>query len=462
MALGPVTSGATIGDGGGGEGDGEGGFGGFNFTNASVVTGQDVTLNSEGDMFLRGRQLGRCADYHGRRFADLERRARRGGQHQRCFGRRMTLTTVDAGGDLSLNSGAGIAATTLSAFGSAAVTAVGDIAIDGADAGPALGLTSTGGNVSAGALSGSTIIVTAAGDSSVGEVGGLDLGRIRRGRAGQFLRHRRFSNDHRHLGRHRDRRIGSLGVGGLTDLITLNSTGSSTAIGSGVSGAYTLDEAGDIIADAVVVNAGSGNVEIGNIVIEGSQTSGGGIASATVNTAGSIFVLGDLAFTNAAASDALTLNAGPLIEVVTDTGSVSMTNSSGALSGILSLNADNVWIGTGAVLSQLEADFDFAGRAEALLSNGGNENLDGFVRAGQIDLTVGDSFIVQNSGTETDYAGIAVGDGGLNITNAEPDPLTVIIYGEQTKSDGTTIGGPDFAEVVVVDGPGGVDTGSGV
>ena len=57
---------------------------------------------------------------------------------------------------------------------------------------------------------------------------------------------------------------------------------------------------------------------------------GGGKSSVTFNTAGSILVDGALDYVDAGASDALTLNAGKQIEVITDAGgSIAMTDNLG-------------------------------------------------------------------------------------------------------------------------------------
>ena len=59
------------------------------------------------------------------------------------------------------------------------------------------------------------------------------------------------------------------------------------------------------------------------MLIDGSQTPGGGVSSVTINTGGSIIVEGALDYVDAAATDEMNLDAGQNIEVVTDAGGAS-------------------------------------------------------------------------------------------------------------------------------------------
>jgi hypothetical protein len=262
----------------------------------------------------------------------------------------------------------------------------------------------------------------------------------------------------------------SLGVSGVTNLITLNARYDEIVLGDGDGGSdgYYLNEDGDIKTNSLVINAvgtgeGAPDVSVLDAEIEGSQTAGGGISHVTVNTGGSIVVSGNVNYVNAAATDSLTLNAGERIEVVTDTGSIAMTNSADQLSGSLALKAHDIWVASQSVLDQLEADPDFDGRDAALAANNGPVNPDGYLQAGGITVTMlGSSFMVQNSGTATDFAGLSVGSGGLTIVNQGNDPATVILFGRQVGSGGTVVSNEEFAGDVVVSGPGGVTTDSTV
>ena len=126
-----------------------------------------------------------------------------------------------------------------------------------------------------------------------------------------------------------------------------------------------LNEDGDLEASNIVINAVGADggtdpdIDIYDVSIDGSQTPGGGISSATVNTDGSIIVEGAIDYFDAAATDVLALNAGQNIEVITDDGgSISMTDVNGDLSGTLDLTAHNIWVADSAIIAQLEAELE--------------------------------------------------------------------------------------------------------
>jgi hypothetical protein len=233
----------------------------------------------------------------------------------------------------------------------------------------------------------------------------------------------------------------------------------------GAPGQYHLDEDGDIHTASLVINAlGASPGQNPDVRIFDAQIGEGGTPpnSVTLNTPGSIFVEGDLHYINAAPTAALTLNAGHVLEINTDTGSIVITDSAGHLTGTLALNADNVWIGSGSLLDQLEADPNFAGRDAALGAPPATPNPDGFVRAGTITSHVVNSFFAQNSGTAALFAGIDTGAGGLSITSAGATPATLIVYGRQTNADGTVITNSDFLNSVNLQGTGGFTNDSAV
>ncbi len=265
----------------------------------------------------------------------------------------------------------------------------------------------------------------------------------------------------------------SLGVTGVTNLVTLNavSHGLPIMLGDGgepAAGQYQLSEDGDIHSTAVVLNAVAAkgseapDVQIFDAKLDGSASSGGGTGSITINTDGNVFVLGDVEFINAAATDKLSINAGSLIQVNTGSGKISMTDTAGKLAGTLELNADNVWVGDGSLLDQLKGNVNFAGRDTALATNNSSNSPDGFVRAGTITARIANSFLVQNSGTAKQFAGVDAGDGGLGITSTSATPVTVIAYGRQTLTGGSTITNEDFLGSVALIGTGGFTTDSAV
>jgi hypothetical protein len=103
----------------------------------------------------------------------------------------------------------------------------------------------------------------------------------------------------------------SLGVYGVTDLLTLNAVSDQPILigDSGLvpaPGQYELNEGGDIEAANIVFNAlgidggPAPDISIYDMPIDGSQTPGGGVSSVTVNTGGSIIVEGALNYIEAA------------------------------------------------------------------------------------------------------------------------------------------------------------------
>ena len=186
------------------------------------------------------------------------------------------------------------------------------------------------------------------------------------------------------------------------------------------------------------------DVVVHDVKIEGSQGETGHVGDVTLNTTGSILVDGLVNFIDAGSGDSLTLNAG-LIEVNTDTGSVVMTDINGKSGGLLSLNADNVWVGDGALLTALEEDVNFAGRDAAIATNNGPVVNEGYLRSGEVHAAVADTLFIQNSGAPDDFAGVTTGDGTFTIVATGEGAADVTVYGRQIKSDGTVVGGDDFA-----------------
>ena len=363
----------------------------------------------------------------------------------------------------------------LSATDAISLTAGGDLSTGDLSAGDALTLTS-GGSIETGNLDANAVVLDAAGMLSVGNVDAHDSADFTAGTLAQFngiVSSPLITVTSADL----DVTDGaSLGVHGVTEMLTLNAVSSGLPIvigddGSedgGVSGQYHLNEDGDIYGDEIVINAiGAGeglqpDVNVFDVLIEGSQTPGGGNHIVTLNTGGTVRVLGLVGFTDAAADDMLSINAGHAIEVNTDTSGIQITDAQGHLSGILELNADNVWVGNEALLTQLENDPNFSGRGEALLNANGTPTPDGFVRAGTVRVDVADTLLVQNSGSADLFGGIDTGEGGLSVTNTGQSPATVVAFGRQTRSDGTVVTNLDFLASVETSGQAGFTDDSAV
>jgi filamentous hemagglutinin family protein len=346
----------------------------------------------------------------------------------------------------------------------------GDLNVTGVSAGKTLAL-DAGGDLSADQVSAETLDLTAGQDLSVGNAtatGEADLtaGGIA-GFTGTLLAPMINVTSH-------GIDIGdqaSLGVAGTTKQITLNAEsdgvpvligdGSAAAVGlPSATGQYQLTNIDHIHTASLTINASASgdaaapDVDFLNATIAGSSTSGGGIGSMTVNSPASIFLDGKVLFQDAAASDQFSLNAHKGIELNTDKGSLAMTDSGGKLGGILNLAANTIWVADSALLSQLEANPNFAGRADALKTNNGPNKPEGFIQAGTVKAYIADSMFVQNSGTPTLFAGISVDDGGLTVNAKGPGLATVIAYGREVKSDGTILNNTDFFKSVAFVPPG--------
>ena len=140
-----------------------------------------------------------------------------------------------------------------------------------------------------------------------------------------------------------------------------------------------------------------------------------------------------------------------------------MLGNDGNVAGTLDLTAHDIWVADQALLDQLNGASNLSDFEDALAINNGEVVPDGYLRAGGIDVTMlGSSLLVQNTGTDTDPAGLTIGDGGLNIVNQGSEPATVIIFGHRQNADGTTTGGDAFLDEVQFSGPGGFDNSSTV
>jgi hypothetical protein len=257
---------------------------------------------------------------------------------------------------------------------------------------------------------------------------------------------------------------GSLGVHGITNLLTLNAV-SSNPIVIGHTGAlaaaaaashYVLDEAGDIKANTVVINAVGANggpdpdILVHNVEIDGSLASDPAVSHVVVNTDASVLVDGLVLFTGAGDTDSLALNAGHSIQVNTTSGGrIAMTNASeDRPSGVLSLTSDHIWVGSQSLLDQLNANPNFAGRDALVGINPGAEVPEGFLIANGMTLSIANSLFVQNSGVARNYAGITVGSGGLKIVTTGTAPAQVVAYGRKMNPDGSYVMGNQFFKLV--------------
>jgi filamentous hemagglutinin family protein len=382
--------------------------------------------------------------------------------------------TVDGatGGAIRLTSGGGMNVGNFNATDLIALIAGGDLATGNLSATNSLSLDSKG-DIVTGDLASNLVTVKAASDLTVRNVLAGTAATFTAGDLAKFIGIVNSPSITVTSGDIDITEGASLGVQGLTNLLTLNAVshglpillGDGGSANPGAPGQYHLNEDGDIHAASLVINAVGATPGLNpDVRIFDAQIGEGGTPpnSVTLNTPGSIFVEGDLRYINAAPTASLTLNAGHVLEINTDTGSIVITDSTGHLTGTLALNADNVWIGSGSLLDQLEANPNFAGRDAALAAASATPNQDGFVRAGTITSRVANSFFAQNSGTADLFAGIDTGAGGLSILSAGATPATLIIYGRQTNANGTVITNNDFLNSVNLQGTGGFTNDSAV
>jgi filamentous hemagglutinin family protein len=251
-----------------------------------------------------------------------------------------------------------------------------------------------------------------------------------------------------------DLAIGSTGsLGGTgTSSLTLTSGGTDTTIGgsatTGLTGAattYQLDNAefGRLRAGQINV-AAQGNVTMGTLNISGSGSSTGNLVGSNarfqVQTPGSIRVVGSVNLANAASTDTLGIIAGNRFEIVTDTGQLQLLGTDGKVGGIAAITAANIAVGTSSIVTQLAADPKFAGR-DSLLASAPftGSKLDGYLQAGRMKFTVGNTLFIQNSGVGDTLAGFTVGSGGIQIANSGTNPIDVVIYGRAFDGSGTEI-----------------------
>lgn len=161
-------------------------------------------------------------------------------------------------------------------------------------------------------------------------------------------------------------------------------------------------------------------------------------AAAAGTFGGTIRVAGALATTGFRATNALVFRTGQF-QLASDTGSIAVQGTGGALSGTLRINARDIHVAAGSLLAQLAVDPFFAGVEPALdqVSAGGNGPV---LRAGALDFTVGRSFYIQRTGAGFDPLGFEEPLDTFRVTQASAAPIAVIINGTFRTATGLVSG----------------------
>jgi hypothetical protein len=176
----------------------------------------------------------------------------------------------------------------------------------------------------------------------------------------------------------------------------------------------------------------------------------------TLETGGTMRVIGDVRLTDSASTDRMAFRADQRFELFTPAGSIYLLDGAGNPSGRLGIESSNIVVADPALAAQLAADPNFVGRNAALLANPGPVHAPGYLQAGGITFRVGTlapgaTLFIQNSGTADDLAGLTVGPAGLTIAPQQNRVATVVGFGRRRNDDGTFTTGDAFFATVTYD-----------
>lgn len=235
-----------------------------------------------------------------------------------------------------------------------------------------------------------------------------------------------------------------------------------TILGGNLEGqGYTLTQAeleridaGEAYFSSSFDGLASDDILIRDMTIAGSLDNDG-VSSVFIEAGGVVRVEGVLAYLDAAASDALGIRAQRL-EIVTP-GGIGMVDPQGNPTGMFFFQGRDLWMADASTIARLRDDPAFDGRNELLSTvAAGSADPLGYLRAGDIFLTLGDSLLVRNTGTADTPAGITV-TGGLTIgggyhdestQNPSDAPLDVVAYGRKLNGDGSFVTGEAFFKLI--------------
>lgn len=131
------------------------------------------------------------------------------------------------------------------------------------------------------------------------------------------------------------------------------------------------------------------------------------------------------------------------------TGSLSLVDGAGALSGTLSLEATNIFVASEAILAKLRVNPQYAGFREELNAPAAVQRPEGVIRAAAVELGDDDApienLLVQNTGTKDTPAGFLVtdlifGEGDEETAPPPPGSVNLVINGQIQTGAGTLTG----------------------
>ncbi len=166
-------------------------------------------------------------------------------------------------------------------------------------------------------------------------------------------------------------------------------------------------------------------------------------SSITGQPTGSIRIVGDLKTTGFRPTNALEFATG-LFELQSDTGSLSMNGTGSDLSGTLRISADHIHVASGSVLDKLRDNPFYVGMLDDIDGAASSPRPDGVIRAGAFDFFVGQTLLIQNTGTTLDPAGFVTNLAASDITATGQDKITVIVNGKFVTDTGLVGGTKAF------------------
>jgi hypothetical protein len=197
--------------------------------------------------------------------------------------------------------------------------------------------------------------------------------------------------------------IGPNGRVDAAGLLRFNALGGAAIGGGDATAGYSLSaaELGRVSAGDIAIGAG-GDVIVRDLTIGTGMLASGGVLS--IGTPGLLRVQGAVALTGRSGQGGLTLSAGQAVQVIAGQGSIDISDASGALGGVLSIDAPSIYAATLAAIADVQAARSLGARELRLAQSDGLALDAGMLRAGAIRLAASEGVYIQNSGLSTDFA----------------------------------------------------------